>query len=816
MIMDSRAALREALSGLYSRIRWRLSWRWQIHRKKEVDAPVLIMNPGAHLDGRTRMSDEQRLREDARRIAECPLFDATWYLAFHSDVADNHFDPAMHYLLYGASEGRDPGPRFSTMGYLSRYADVPNSGLNPLIHYIEVGAAEGREIGTRRVQSKGPRVICICGEPDSVGRPYRVDNLVSAFEAAGADPISMTIEKALENLKVVAGASLVVLWRTAWDESLAVIIRVARASGAVIVFDTDDLTTEPHLARVEIIDGIRTQNLTEREVEAYYQRTLKAFEEAEWACCSTEELAAALRVRGTTTFCLSNGFTEASYRRARFAVRRRRSKATDGLVRIGYAAGTRTHQRDFEQVAQAVASVLRERRNCRLVLYRQKETAQPLVDPSEFEALGDLQDRIEWRDFVPQEMLMDELAQFDINLAPLETGNPFCESKSELKFVQAALVDVCTVASPTGPFRRAIRQGQSGFLAEDCEQWKSTLLRLVDDPALRRAAGRAAFRDVLRTYGPHRRAELAAAILDQTLGDARTAARAGVVQIQCLPGGEPEGLIVPPGRIVFESDRLSEAAVTVVVPLYNYERYVVEALGSVAAQTLKDIDIVVVDDASTDSSLAVAEHWMRGNAERFNRAVLLQNAANAGIGPTRNAAIDAAETVFILPLDPDNRLLPNACEALLSAIRDDQAAFVYPLIRQFGDANEIMGKEPYSLQLLVGGNTIDAMAIIRKECWAAVNGYARLEPPGWEDYDFWCRIAEKGMWGRQLLEILAEYRVHRASMQTTRTDVVDNKKDLLALMKQRHPWLFHVQSFTTPNVRVPSSGDGLTKRGLAG
>ena len=777
MTTDSRSALRKALSGLYWRMRWWLSGKRQIHRKKE------------------------RLRADARRIAECPLFDATWYLAFHSDVADNHFDPAMHYLLYGASEGRDPGPRFSTMGYVSRYADVTNSGLNPLIHYIVVGAAEGREIGTRRVQSNGQRVICICGEPDSVGSPYRVANLVSAFAAAGASAISMTIKEALENQRAVADASLVVLWRTAWDESLAVIIRVARASGAVIVFDTDDLTTEPQLARVEIIDGIRTQNLTEREVEAYYQRTLKAFEEAEWACCSTEELAAALRVRGTTTFCLCNGFTEASYRRARLAVRRRRTKATDGVVRIGYAAGTRTHQRDFGQVAQAVASVLRERPKCRLVLYRHKETAQPLVDPSEFEALGDLQDRIEWRDFVPQEMLMDEFAQFDINLAPLETGNPFCESKSELKFVQAALVDVCTVASPTGPFRRAIRQGQSGFLAEDCEQWKSTLLRLVDDPALRRAAGCAAFRDVLRTYGPHRRAELAAAILDQTLGDARTAARAGVVQIQCLP----DGLIVPPVRIVFESDRLGEAAVTVVVPLYNYERYVSEALDSVAAQTLKDIDIVVVDDASTDNSLAVTEHWIRQNAERFNRAVLLQNAANAGIGPTRNAAIDAAETVFILPLDPDNRLLPNACEALLSAIRDDQAAFVYPLIRQFGDADEIMGKEPYSLQLLVGGNAIDAMAIIRKDCWAAVNGYARLEPQGWEDFDFWCRIAEKGMWGRQLPEILAEYRVHDASMQIISTDVADNKKELLALMKQRHPWLSLVQSFTKPeSVRAHS------------
>jgi hypothetical protein len=51
------------------------------------------------------------------------------------------------------------------------------------------------------------------------------------------------------------------------------------------------------------------------------------------------------------------------------------------------------------------------------------------------------------------------------------------------------------------------------------------------------------------------------------------------------------------------------------------------------------------------------------------------------------------------------------------------------------------------------------------------------------------------MWGRQHPEILAEYRVHRASMQRLLTDVESNKEELLQLMKKRHPWLSHVQSF---------------------
>ena len=55
---------------------------------------------------------------------------------------------------------------------------------------------------------------------------------------------------------------------------------------------------------------------------------------------------------------------------------------------------------------------------------------------------------------VPLHHLPDEIARFDINLAPLEPDNPFCDAKSELKYFEGALAGVCTIASPVGPFRR--------------------------------------------------------------------------------------------------------------------------------------------------------------------------------------------------------------------------------------------------------------------------------------------------------------------------------------------------------------------------
>lgn len=83
----------------------------------------------------------------ARHIKNSPLFDATWYLQQNPDIARTPAfarNPALHYLMHGADEGRDPSPSFSTWSYLHRHPDVARSGLNPLLHYILHGKPEGR------------------------------------------------------------------------------------------------------------------------------------------------------------------------------------------------------------------------------------------------------------------------------------------------------------------------------------------------------------------------------------------------------------------------------------------------------------------------------------------------------------------------------------------------------------------------------------------------------------------------------------------------------------------------------------------------
>ena len=634
------------------------------------------------------------------------------------------------------------------------------------------------------------RMIFVSGEPDIPGHVYRVERYADSFAVAGASVSWMRLDEAAPRLGEIAAADIVVIWRAASSPAVADLVAAVRAAGALLVFDVDDLMFRPELARVDIIDAIRTQNLAEAEVASFYRRVQQVLVQADACFTSTSELAVHAQRYEPLTYVLPNGFDAETLHTSRLAVRRRRLMAStdgDGVLRIGYAAGTRTHQKDFAAASGAVARVLTERPGCRLVLFRGKDGSERMFDPEEFPAFTGLENQIEWRDLVALEDLPNEMARFDINIAPLELNNPFVEAKSELKYFEAALVEIPTIASPTGPLRRAIRDGETGRLARTEAEWYAALTSLLDDPLGRARLAHAAYLDALWRFGPERRAEAARSVLHQ-LDGGPDGARAFELECRRAAMPRPTRQLIPEATTMFETDRLGRAEVSVIIPLYNYANYVTEALDSVRRQSLEMLDLIVIDDCSTDGSLAMALDWARQHASRFNRLLVLRNHENSGLAATRNLGFDRAETPFVLPLDADNRLLEDCAAACLRALVAANAAFAYPVIRNFGGSDHLIGDQAYAPMRLANANFIDAMALIRKSVWAAIGGFAPIRF-GWEDYDFWCRCAEQGFLGIHLNEVLAEYRFHSGSMLRTTTDLRTNKVKVIEQLEQRHGWL---------------------------
>ena len=319
-------------------------------------------------------------------------FDKAWYVAQNFDVAKSRIDPARHYLLHGYKEGREPSPFFSGREYLLNNSDVAAAGVNPLVHYLRYGEKEGRRFyavqqpakrkGSLAVRSLGGAIeiasgmslLYVSGEPDIPGNRYRVTRYI---EAAAANQVVANWIRADElsaRMHQVDKCQVLVIWRAPWDGTIAEAVARVRAHGCKVVFDVDDLMTEPQFAQVKIIDGIRSQFLMEDDVRRHYERIRQTMLAADICFTTTEELAFHMRCAGKTTHVLPNGFDDAAHALSRRSMVEWR-KNRDSLIRIGYAGGTHTHQRDFGLAVGAVTRLLREDERCRLVLFRTPDGA---------------------------------------------------------------------------------------------------------------------------------------------------------------------------------------------------------------------------------------------------------------------------------------------------------------------------------------------------------------------------------------------------------------------------------------------------------
>lgn len=104
--------------------------------------------------------------------------------------------------------------------------------------------------------------------------------------------------------------------------------------------------------------------------------------------------------------------------------------------------------------------------------------------------------------------------------------------------------------------------------------------------------------------------------------------------------------------------------VTVIIPVYNVERYLARCLDSVLGQTVRDIEVICVDDASGDSSASIADGYSRRDA----RVRVLRQGVNAGQGAARNRGLDEAHGEYFTFVDADDAIHPQFLEVMLSVM----------------------------------------------------------------------------------------------------------------------------------------------------
>jgi len=215
--------------------------------------------------------------------------------------------------------------------------------------------------------------------------------------------------------------------------------------------------------------------------------------------------------------------------------------------------------------------------------------------------------------------------------------------------------------------------------------------------------------------------------------------------------------------------------VSVVIPCYNYARYLPEAVESVLAQTFGDLEVVIVDDGSTDDTRAVAE---RLRAEHPDRAITVVAQPNSGQPAlARNAGIARARGAYVLCLDADDVIAPTMVEACARVLEGDPGiAIVYTDRRDFDGVDQIVCAGEWDFARLRHANHLSYCALFRRTVWEAIGGF-RANVRGCEDWDFWVAAGARGFRGLRIPQPLFWYRRHDTGVYQ---DVIQNLPRLAA------------------------------------
>lgn len=228
---------------------------------------------------------------------------------------------------------------------------------------------------------------------------------------------------------------------------------------------------------------------------------------------------------------------------------------------------------------------------------------------------------------------------------------------------------------------------------------------------------------------------------------------------------------------------MEEIKVTVIIPCYNQGIFLKDAVDSVMKSKYRNVEIIIVDDGSTDERTTdILRHYSPSIARVIHTS-------NQGLPSARNTGIEEANGEYILPLDADDRISSNyISEAVKVLDNNENVGIVYAKAKKFGLENKIWRLPPYNLRDMIAGNLIYASAFFRRKDWKRAGGYKKELNKGMEDWEFWLSLIEMGVEVVQLPNVHFYYRIRKASM--ARSSNIDHISENLQLIYFFHKELF--------------------------
>lgn len=243
-----------------------------------------------------------------------------------------------------------------------------------------------------------------------------------------------------------------------------------------------------------------------------------------------------------------------------------------------------------------------------------------------------------------------------------------------------------------------------------------------------------------------------------------------------------------------------QSTVTVIIPAYNAAAFIAEALDSVLAQTTPADEVVVVNDGSTDNTLAILKEY----EPRFGGRLVILDQPNAGVAAARNAAYGRASGDIVAMLDADDIYFPGFLETVRRAFTTMPDIVLFfadtEILAAAGPTGRLNSEgkpvrtlparavgdlyrfEDSPFTSLLGGSFIPVCATAVRRQAALAAGLFDLSIRTSEDRDFFCRLSLRGPFGFSR-EVLAYERIHDRNISIA-TKAVDLSRNILAVMRK--------------------------------
>lgn len=200
------------------------------------------------------------------------------------------------------------------------------------------------------------------------------------------------------------------------------------------------------------------------------------------------------------------------------------------------------------------------------------------------------------------------------------------------------------------------------------------------------------------------------------------------------------------GPLTLSRDPLPERAVGVIVPCYRHGIFLDACIDSIKAQTLTPASVVVVDDGSDDPETVEA----LARLDKDTEVVVVRLPANGGPSIARNRGLAELDTSYVLSIDADDQLLPDALERMLAQLEaaPENVGFVYPHAQHIGNRSDYVQLPAYNLWLLMKENYCPAPALFDRRLFEGTGvAYPEDIVVGHEDWDLILQLAERDVRG---------------------------------------------------------------------